>query len=759
MRKKILLLLVFMSAFIGINIVNAADLAGSTMTFKITGKSSIAVGEQAEYILAINSNSTPTGAQGSLEIDTTYLDIVSITDVAAKGTNNVSDANKNFVWYMKPSTVPANEDFSLVKIVVKGKTAGTTHIKTIGTPTKLKANCTNSSVTSGNPTCATLNAADKDITIGGSVASSSSSTSKATSSSTSSSAAPSSSSSSSSTPAPSTNAKPTNIQVSGYTMSPSFNADTSSYTVTVPESATFVTIVVTKGEAAQTVSGDGNFTLTGDTSTAKVTITAADNTTKKEYTITIKKQASTPALDGDNTLKDLTIGGTTITGFDKDKTSYTLDVGADVTSINVAGIPTSSTSTVSISGATNLQPGVNPVTITVTAQDGSTRVYTINVTKPSNNTTQPTGNGTTATTKKGQTTTTTKKPSNDTGVKDIVIGSPHTISPKFSNDVDVYNVTVPYDVESLDLTMYLNDSKATYTVTGNENFQVGKINVVTVKIKAEDGTTRTVIFNVTRTTDEDGTKLTDIGIGGGYTPQPGFDPDILGYTINVPGSVDKLDLNPKAPEGSTVKTYGNENLKEGWNTILVSVTDKNGYTRTYTLSVYKEPKKILGLTYRQFAVVAGIIGGLLLTFFLILLLLARRRKREQVPVEQAPVIDFKPEFNFGSRNGTDDDTVYPNGILNQDSTVQKDVDVENADAKVMKALNPTVEETPIAIPTHEAPKEIPYDPYDEIVTKDELIDAIEEGLETKNPEKLKMLLEQEELNRKKEELKRKNGGR
>ena len=337
--------------------------------------------------------------------------------------------------------------------------------------------------------------------------------------------------------------------------------------------------------------------------------------------------------------------------------------------------------------------------------------------------------------------------------------SPHTITPAFSNDIDVYNVTVPYDVEQLDLSLYLNDSNAKYTVTGNENFRVGKINVVTVKVTAEDGTTRTIIFNVTRTTDEDGTKLVDIGIGGGYTPQPGFDPDILGYTINVPGNVDKLPLNPTAPEGSTVKTYGNENLKEGWNTVLVSVTDKNGYTRTYTLSVYKEPKKILGLTYRQFAIVAGIIGGLLLTFFLILLLLGRRKKEEAV-VEQAPVIDFKPEFNFGSRNGTDDDTVYPNGILNQDSKVQKDVEFENANEKVLKALNPTVDSEPIAIPTHEAPKEIPYDPYDEVVTKDELIDAIEEGLETKNPEKLKMLLEQEELNRKKEEIRRKeNGGR
>ena len=55
-----------------------------------------------------------------------------------------------------------------------------------------------------------------------------------------------------------------------------------------------------------------------------------------------------------------------------------------------------------------------------------------------------------------------------------------------------------------------------------------------------------------------------------------------------------------------------------------------------------------------------------------------------------------------------------------------------------------------------------HDSYLDLVNnyKDELIDAIEEGLETKNPEKLKMLLEQEELNRKKEEIRRKeNGGR
>ncbi len=747
MRKKFLLLIfAFVATIFGMSAINAATLAGSTAKYSIEGKTNIGVGDEEEYKLYITTSATSFSYSGKVNHDSSYLEYKSYT----KGDGvSFAPATMKFVYLdmTKATGVSPNTKTLVASFKFKALKEGTTTLTTSDT----KQNCTN---TTTNDACDVITQASLTITIGG-AAPSSSSTSKATSSSTSS-TSKAASSSSSSTPAPSTNAKPASISVSGYTMSPSFNADTLGYTVTVPNSATFVTIVVTKGEAGQTVSGDGNFTLTGDTSTAKVTITAADGVTKKEYTITINKQAEPTPKDGDNTLKDLTVGGTTIEGFDKDKTNYTLEVGKDVTSISVAGIPNSSKASVSVSGGTNLQPGNNTVTVTVTAEDGSKRVYTINVHKPAD----PATTGTTGTTKKGEKSTTTRKPSSDTGVKTINIGSPHTISPAFSNDVDVYNVTVPYDVEKLDLSLYLNDTNAKYTVTGNENFQVGKINVVTVKITAEDGTTRTIIFNVTRTTDEDGTKLVDIGIGGGYTPQPGFDPDILGYTINVPGNVDKLPLNPTAPEGSTVKTYGNENLKEGWNTILVSVTDKNGYTRTYTLSVYKEPKKILGLTHRQFAIVAGIIGGLLLTFFLILLLLARRRKKDEPIVEQAPVIDFKPEFNFGSRNGTDDDTVYPNGILNQDSKVQKDVELENADEKVVKALNPTIEHEPVAIPTHEAPKEIPYDPYDEVVTKDELIDAIEEGLETKNPEKLKMLLEQEELNRKKDEIRRReNGGR
>ena len=52
-----------------------------------------------------------------------------------------------------------------------------------------------------------------------------------------------------------------------------------------------------------------------------------------------------------------------------------------------------------------------------------------------------------------------------------------------------------------------------------------------------------------------------------------------------------------------------------------------------------------------------------------------------------------------------------------------------------------------------------YDIYDDVVTKDELVDALNEGIRTKNVDKLQMLLDQENLNRKKKRMKKREEAR
>ena len=60
-----------------------------------------------------------------------------------------------------------------------------------------------------------------------------------------------------------------------------------------------------------------------------------------------------------------------------------------------------------------------------------------------------------------------------------------------------YSIKVKNSVKSLNLKVILNDSNATYTVNGNENFKVGE-NTVNIVVTAEDGSTSTYTITVNR---------------------------------------------------------------------------------------------------------------------------------------------------------------------------------------------------------------------------------------------------------------------
>ena len=518
------------------------------------------------------------------------------------------------------------------------------------------------------------------------------------------------------------------LSASGYTLSPSFSSSTTSYTVKVPSTATTVKLEGAANDSGATVTGLGNITLTGDTTTATIKVTAEDGTTTKTYKVKIEKEDETETTekDSDATLKKLDVSGYTLSPtFKKNINTYSMKVKNNITSLDVTAIPTSDKAKVTISGNKNWEEGVNVVTIKVTAEDGTVNTYTVNVTRQSSNPDSE-----------------EDSKSTDNYLKSLTINSSHEISPKFNKNTSNYNVVVPYEVDKLDLSYVTNNSKAKVKVIGNESFKVGEVNTVEIEVTAEDGTKRIYTLNVTRSTEESGTDLEDIIIKGA-TLSPSFDPTILEYTTTVGGGVDKLDIKAiPRNDGSTVEIIGNENLKEGKNTVLVKVTDKNGFSKYYTIEVEKEAKenKILGLTPLQFGIISGIIGLLLV---LLLLLLFRRRKEEVEDKDErpiTPIIEVKPEFNFGSKNTSDDDVVH--GNLNQNSQVKDEVEYEIPRRRT-PAIEADYEET-----------SVPYDPYDETVTKKEIIDAIKEATKTKDPAKLKMLLEQDALNQKKKELKK-----
>lgn len=89
-----------------------------------------------------------------------------------------------------------------------------------------------------------------------------------------------------------------------------------------------------------------------------------------------------PTGDGspNNVLSSLTVAGQSLTPtFSKFTTEYSLVVEHDVTSINVSATAIASTAKVTGTGAHNLKEGSNIIPIVVTAQNGATRTYNIEI--------------------------------------------------------------------------------------------------------------------------------------------------------------------------------------------------------------------------------------------------------------------------------------------------------------------------------------------------------------------------------------------
>lgn len=79
--------------------------------------------------------------------------------------------------------------------------------------------------------------------------------------------------------------------------------------------------------------------------------------------------------------------------------------------------------------------------------------------------------------------------------------------------------------------------------------------------------------------------LTNITIKG-YSLTPEFSMTNTTYTLEVENNVTSIDIETtKYDSSSTVKIYGNTDLKVGQNKILISVTAENGSVRTYRIYV------------------------------------------------------------------------------------------------------------------------------------------------------------------------------
>lgn len=241
--------------------------------------------------------------------------------------------------------------------------------------------------------------------------------------------------------------------------------------------------------------------------------------------------------------------------------------------------------------------GSKSVTVTVSTKQTSTSNNTSSA-KPNTTTSSKPSSSNASTSNKVNNKTNTQTSvqstlSNNAYLKEFRVDIPG-ITPDFNKNTFNYALTVEESVNNLSVTAVPEDSKASVSISGNTNLNLGE-NTINVKVTAEDKkTTKTYTINVTKVQDVQKSNaflqniiVTDIEMS------PSFSKEIFEYDL---GSVtlDRITLSAFAEnENATVQIEGNENLVLGENLIKITVTSENGnVNKTYTLKVIKEEENV-----------------------------------------------------------------------------------------------------------------------------------------------------------------------
>ncbi len=276
-----------------------------------------------------------------------------------------------------------------------------------------------------------------------------------------------------------------------------------------------------------------------------------------------------------NTLDSLTVSGATF-NFSSSKTTYDLTVNDTKTTISA--VKTDNSSSVTGTGEKSLNYGKNTFVVTVTAENGSKKEYTLNITRPDN-----------------------RSANNNLSSLSLSTGK-ITFKPSTTS----YSINVEENISSITISAELDDSKASF-VNGygprKVNLNHGN-NAIQIKVKAENGTEKTYTINVNRKSPEvkeeekepvksNVNVLKELYLSKGSID---FKEGTKTYKVEVPYAISELEIIAKAKDNkATVSGTGNKKLTVGENKFDIVVTAENGEKNTYSITITRKEQQNIDL--------------------------------------------------------------------------------------------------------------------------------------------------------------------
>ena len=309
-----------------------------------------------------------------------------------------------------------------------------------------------------------------------------------------------------------------------------------------------------------TINDDGLVKATKDGS-IKVNLTINFLKENDEIDDSCKISIPLEITSNDSSLKKLTLEEYDISSiFKSNKLDYEVKLPYKFDKINIIAEASSGTAKITGTGNRYLNEGNNEYNIVVTASDGSSTTYKISVIR--------------------------EEASDDATLKSLVIEG-LSLNPKFQKDIYKYNLEVDKDIEEITI-------KGEPTYESAKVYGIGKIKLATginthyIRVVAENGSE--VKYELIINKKLGTSNLTSLEVTG-YNLNPSFNSEIYTYNLTIPNNINKLDIKAVGSDNDQIEIIGNENLKDGENEILISITNNDKTTTTYKLIVNKLSKE------------------------------------------------------------------------------------------------------------------------------------------------------------------------
>ncbi len=247
-----------------------------------------------------------------------------------------------------------------------------------------------------------------------------------------------------------------------YDLKDVFKSDVYNYEITLPYKVETINIDAVPTDDDAQVLGTGEKALSVGLNEFEITVSSYAE--EKTYTLSVfRSEASDNAQ-----LKSLTVSGYLLEPkFSKDTHNYTLEVPKDIDKIKIKAEAYDKNAQVKGTGSFNLTTGKNNFTITVTAENGSTSKYKIEINK-----------------NKGSSTL------NNLSVEG------YSLEETFTKENYLYHLTVPPKVEKIKIKASANPSDQ-IEIFDNDHLNYGQ-NEILIRVTSQDKTTTTYKIIVNR---------------------------------------------------------------------------------------------------------------------------------------------------------------------------------------------------------------------------------------------------------------------